>query len=301
MLGAASPFRLAAASTGLGRGPITNFRAVTDSYFTIEERADGSEWIVPTELARGPWDHEACHGGPPTAMLVRALERAVPGQRLARIGVELSTPVPMAGFRIETEVVRGGRATAQTRAALVDGDGVVRSTAVGMHVRTADEPIVAATLDDANHDLPKVADTTPGEFPMRREMPQWIGFRQSVEVRYPPGSSGGGGATTVYMRTVPPLPDEEPSPFQRIAPLADCGNAFSRHANPDELQFINTDLVIALHRDPQGEWLGSRSTSQWQPGGVGLADALLFDDHGPVGRALQTLLLRSVPTRSTGR
>ena len=50
------------------------------------------------------------------------------------------------------------------------------------------------------------------------------------------------------------------------------------------MQFVNTDLVIALHRDPVGEWMGSRSVSQWQPTGVGLADALLFDDDGP-GRA----------------
>ena len=94
------------------------------------------------------------------------------------------------------------------------------------------------------------------------------------------------------MRTVALLPGEEPSPFQRICPLADCGNAFSRHADPGQVQFINTDLTIALHRDPVGAWLGSRAVSHWQPSGVGLADALLFDERGPVGRALQTLLLR---------
>ena len=41
--------------------------------------------------------------------------------------------------------------------------------------------------------------------------------------------------------------------------------------------------------------MGSRSGSTWQPTGIGLADALLFDDEGPVGRALQTLLLRRPP------
>ena len=98
----------------------------------------------------------------------------------------------------------------------------------------------------------------------------------------------------MWTRTIPLLPDEEPSPFQRISPLADCGNAFGRHAEPDQVQFVNTDLVIAVHRDPVGEWIGSRAVSAWQPTGVGLADALLFDDGGPVGRALQTLLLRPV-------
>jgi hypothetical protein len=267
---------------------------VTESYFTLERAAGGREWIVPTELARGPWDHDACHGGPPTAMLVRALERAVPSQRLARISVELGRPIPMAGFRIETAVVRAGRASAETRAVLVDGAGKERVSAVGMHVARAEHPLFEGPLDNSGVTLPAPADTAPGEFPMRRLTQRWVGFRNSVEVRYPPAQPTG-GPVTVYMRTVPPLPDEEPSPFQRIAPLADCGNAFSRHTDPEVVQFINTDLVIALHRDPVGEWLGSRSASQWQPGGVGLADALLFDAIGPVGRALQTLLLRPPP------
>ncbi len=268
---------------------------VTDSYFTID-RSSGDEWIVPTDLARGPWDYDSCHGGPPTAMLARAMERAVPGQRLCRISVELGRPVPMAGFRIETEVVRAGRASAQTSAALIDGAGKVRVTAIGMHIATVEAPLFEGTLDNSGQRLPRVDETAPGAFPMRKATTQWPGFRQSVEVRYPPGEGDGDpGPTTVYMRTVPPLADEEPSPFQRICPLADCGNAFSRQADPEVFQFINTDLVIALHRDPVGEWMGSRSASQWQPNGIGLADALLFDDHGPVGRALQTLLLRRAP------
>jgi hypothetical protein len=227
-------------------------------------------------------------------MLVRALERAVPDQRLARISVELGRPVPMAGFRVETEVLRAGRATSGTRAAILDSDGNVRVTAAGLHVAVADPPLFEGSLDNSGVVLPKVEDTEPGEFPIRRITSKWTGFRHSVEVRYPPDEPES-GPRTVYMRTVPPLADEEPSPFQRICPLADCGNAFSRHADPEVVQFINTDLLIALYRDPVGEWMGSRSASQWQPNGVGLADALLFDEHGPVGRALQTLLLRPAP------
>lgn len=271
---------------------------MTRSYFTIERSGD-DEWIVPTDLARGPWDYDSCHGGPPTAMLVRALERTVPEQRLSRIGVELGRPVPMAGFRIETEVVRAGRASAQTRATLVDAAGKVRVTAVGMHLAAVDHPLFEGSLDNSRLDLPTLAATEPGDFPMRKATTQWPGFRNSVEVRYPPGETQP-GPTTVFMRTVPPLPDEEPSPFQRICPLADCGNAFSRHADPETWQFINTDLVVALHRDPLGEWTGSRSSSQWQPNGIGLADALLFDDAGPIGRALQTVLVRPAADTESG-
>jgi hypothetical protein len=58
---------------------------------------------------------------------------------------------------------------------------------------------------------------------------------------------------------------------------------------------VNADLTINLHREPRGEWFGSRSVSHWQSNGIGLADALIFDEFGPVGRATQTLLLTPNP------
>ena len=94
------------------------------------------------------------------------------------------------------------------------------------------------------------------------------------------------------MRTVPLLPDEEASGFQRICPLADCGNAVSRNADPDPYAFMNTDLTVLLHRAPEGEWFGMDSVSRWEPAGVGISDSLLFDEHGAVGRAIQTLVIR---------
>jgi hypothetical protein len=94
------------------------------------------------------------------------------------------------------------------------------------------------------------------------------------------------------MRTVPLLPDEEPSSVQRICPLADCGNAIGRNAELSDASFINPDLTIVLHREPVGEWFGIQAVSHWQPDGIGMADALLFDTEGAVGRALQTLLIR---------
>jgi Acyl-CoA thioesterase C-terminal domain/Acyl-CoA thioesterase N-terminal domain len=263
-----------------------------DAFFAVETTADGGEWFVPTGYARGPWDPDACHGGPPTALLARALERTLPELRLARLTADLTRPVPMAGFAIETEIVKAGRATGTTRATIVDADGARGAFATGMHVLTSPVALFPAVLDNSEFEPPHLAEAEPGAFPIARLLHDQPAFNRAIEVRYPRDQDPPPGATTVWMRTITLLPDEEPSPFQRICPLADCGNAFSRHAEPGQVQFINTDLTIALHRDPVGEWLGSRVVSHWQPSGVGLADALLFDDDGPVGRALQTLLLR---------
>nr|MBA3606010.1 thioesterase family protein [Acidimicrobiia bacterium] len=230
---------------------------MTEAFFSVERR-DGDEWIVPTEWSRGPWDPEACHGGPPAAMLARAMEQALPALRLARISVDLARTVPMAGFRIATDIMRAGRATGNTRAAIVDADGTLRATATGMHVGIAAQPLFESALDNSGVQLPTSRQTEPGEFPLGPAIHGLTGFRQAVRVRYPPGEDKGPGATTIMMSTGPIVAGEEPSPFQRICPLADCGNAFSRHTDPAEIQFVNTDLLIALHRDPEGQWLGSR-------------------------------------------
>jgi hypothetical protein len=225
-------------------------------------------------------------------LLVRALEQAMPTQRLCRISVDLCRTVPMAGFTVEAAVARAGRATANTSATILDADGKVRATAIGLHQAPADVPLFEARLENLGHRTPRLADAVPGAFPVAKVAHDQPGFRGAVEIRYPEGEDDRPGLTTVWMRTVALLPDEAMSPFQRISPLADCGNAFGRITEPGEVRFVNPDLTIALHRDPVGEWMGSRSGSTWHPGGDGLAEALLFDDEGPVGRALQTLLLR---------
>jgi hypothetical protein len=219
--------------------------------------------------------------------VARALERLVPSQRLVRLTLDLVRPVPMAGFRVDAEVVRAGRSVTTSRAAIVDGEGRVRTTASGLHLRVAESgPRPTAVLD-----VPPLAGAEPGPFPISRTLHGLPGFMGGVEVRYPPGQDPGPGPTTLWMRALPLLPDEVPSPFQRICPLADCGNAFSRNAEPWEAGFVNPDLTLVVHRPPQGEWLGSRSVSHWEPDGIGLAAAELFDQRGAVGRALQTLLL----------
>lgn len=259
-----------------------------DAYFTTTD----DHWFVPTDLCRGPWDADSCHAGPPTGMLVRAMERALARaggeQRLVRIAVDLIRPVPMAGFRIETDIVRAGRSMTTLRARLLDAEGKERSVASGLALRA-----------DLSRNLPTVAATViefeqarAGGFVFDRALHELRCFTQSVQMRYPPGETPEPGPTTVWMRVPVLLAGELPSPMQRISPLADCGNALSRNAEPWEVGFVNADLTLVLHREPEGDWLGSRSVSHWQASGIGLAKATLFDRRGEVGEALQTLLLR---------
>jgi len=185
-------------------------------------------------------------------------------------------------------VTRKGRTVSTTELTIVAIDGRPVASARGMHVAGTNP----GDLPTAPSSTPKLADAQPGEFPFAVGGHGLPMFSSAVEMRYPPGDSPTPGPTRAWMRTVPLLADEEPSPFQRICPLADCGNAISRNANPRPLTFLNTDLTILLHRPPVGEWLGTDSVSRWEPTGIGMSDSLLFDDFGPVGRALQVLSIR---------
>jgi hypothetical protein len=258
------------------------------SFFTIEHDAAG-EWIVPTDLCRGPWDPDACHAGPPTGMLARTAERLVPEQRLARITVDLIRPVPQAGFRIVGEVTRAGRTVSTTLLSIVGGDGRVAATARGLHMA----PQPTAPLPTPAAATPRLADAKPGLFAIRRARHDLPMFSAAVEMRYPDGEDHRPGPTTAWMRTVPLLPDHDVSGFARICPLADCGNAIGRNAEPGPVAFMNTDLTVVLHREPVGEWFGMQTVSRWEPDGFGMSDSLLFDDRGPVGRALQSLIIQA--------
>lgn len=250
------------------------------------------EWFTPTELARGPWDPDGCHAGPPTALVARALERLLPELRLVRLTVDLAKPIPLAGFHVTAEVAKVGRSSGRSRAAIVDADGDVKATASGLHLLAFDPPLFDAVRGAVSAVRPRLAEAAPGQFPFMPADPTPLGFAHAVQMRYPPGEDHHPGPTTLWMRTVDLFADEESSPFQRMCPLADCGNAFSRHADPDEIGFINPDLTVALHRDPAGEWLGMRSEAVWQPTGIGVVTSALFDDAGPVGTAVQTMILR---------
>ncbi|MEX1288012.1 MAG: thioesterase family protein [Acidimicrobiia bacterium] len=256
---------------------------MADSYFTT----DDGHWFTPTELARGPWDVDGCHAGPPTGLMVRAMERLLPGQPLVRFTVELMRPIPMSGFVVQAEIRRPGRQVGLTEAEIL-GEEHVYARAFGVHVREL--PLDVPTVDVAT---PVFADSVPGPFPIQETTHGLTMFADSIECRYDPRYSvGEGGETLIWLRPrVPLLADEEPSPAQRICPLADSGNGISWNAYLDEVQFINPDLTVWLHRPPVGEWHASHTRSHWQPTGIGAAEAALFDTEGPVGGAVQTLLL----------
>jgi hypothetical protein len=77
-----------------------------------------------------------------------------------------------------------------------------------------------------------------------------------------------------------------------VLAAADSGNGVSAALDWSHYLFINVDLTVHLHRLPAGDWVCLDAVTTPEPTGIGLADTALRDERGPIGRALQTLLVR---------
>lgn len=267
---------------------------MTHAFFT--KHADDVERFSPTDHCRGPWSVDHCHAGPPTGLLARAMEHLLPQQRLTRITVELTRPIPFEGFSVSAKLLREGRTVSTAEATIHSLEGSPILNARGLFMTPAKQPLSIPSEALARQHNPSYgtpAQATTGDFPITQALHQLPFFNgEAIQTRYVEGNTPEPGPTRAWLKTVPLFEDETPSPFQRICPVADCGNAFGRLAEPSDITFMNTDLTVLLHRDPQGEWMGTDSACFWEPTGIGLSDSQLFDEHGIVGRAIQTLLLR---------
>ena len=54
---------------------------------------------------------------------------------------------------------------------------------------------------------------------------------------------------------------------------------------------MNTDLVVHVHRVPEGEWIGIRAETNYGPDGIGTTIGTLFDETGAVGAIQQSVLV----------
>jgi hypothetical protein len=243
---------------------------------------------VGNDAARGPWSADACHAGPVTGAIAGAAERAVTDKQLVRLTLSFQRPIPMAGFPLDAEVERAGRAATGTAIALSDLEGRICVRASGTHLAV----YPPEDFPTAGIDCPVFAEAARGDFLLKRASHGLKFFGNSVDVAYPPGESGKPGPSTSWMRTPAIVEGGVASPFQSLCPIADCGNGISRNSELTDNSFVNADLTVIVFRSPESDWLASRAVSFWERNGIGMSQATLFDTRGPVGAALQTLIVR---------
>ena len=255
---------------------------------------DDGDIAVPTELARGPWSPHAQHGGAPSALLAGLLEEFDLGTAKfpARFTLELMRPVPLAPLRIERQTIRPGKKVQLVQGSLFAGDvEVVRATLLRLReqpVDFADEPVAG--------EYEPMPPPGPGE-PMigRGSFSMGTGFWNAVEVSRIGGDWLQPGPHDMWLRlTVPIVAGEETTPFQRVAAAGDFGNGVAAAFDRERYSCINPDLTITLHRLPVTDWVGLDSATYPEPNGYGVAESVLHDEQGRIGRGIQTVLVEEL-------
>lgn len=289
---------------------------MTESVFLT----DGDR-VTATAHGRGPWDPQALHGGAPAALLAAAFERmpAAPRLSIARLDFAFLRPIPFLPLRLSTRLVRSGRRVQELAGELtVAAGGGGEGGATGAEARAGDQ----ATSGDGEvvcrasalrvlrvpEGVPRGRDEAGGDDGARAALPgpqAATGATFSLD-----GTDEASFATTamemrwlsepralgpaqVWMRLRRPLIAGQPTPpLARLAAVADFGNGVSATLPFERFLFINADLTIHLQRPPRGEWIGLDARTLVDGGGTGLAESVLHDEHGVLGRAFQTLVVQ---------
>lgn len=247
----------------------------------------GEGRFLPTEHTSGPWTPDAQHFGPPSALLVRALEE-VPGEHathLARVTVDILGPAPLTELTVTSRLERPGRSVELVSAELATADRVV-ARASAWRIIASDT--TAVTVGAAGP-LPPVDDCPPADWPR-----DWHGgYLRAVEWRAARGAVRSAGPAAVWARQRVPLVDgEKPSPLQRLFTVADSGSGVSNELHPHQWWFINSELTVHVQREPIGEWIGLDAATIIGPHGVGTAQTALHDADGQVATGTQALMVR---------
>jgi hypothetical protein len=247
---------------------------------------DGDGYVA-TALTIGPWDPGLQHAGPPAALLAREVERTggIAGGQVVRLAYDVLGPVPVGPVQVAARVLRPGRRIELVEATLTAGGRTaMRVTAWRMRTRdasdTATPPQPAAVGPE---------DARPSAFDVFR---QEVAYHRALEWREASGTLTGVGPAAAWTRPLCALVEGEPmTPLEHLLVMTDAASGISAELPWDRTTFANVDLVVALFRQPAGEWLGMDATTTLGPTGVGQCAADLHDATGRIGRSVASLFV----------
>jgi len=266
------------------------------AYFEIDPdfgEPGRAQRVVAGPDCAGPWAPDAAHGGPPSALLVRACEDAARragtlGLTALRVSVEFLAPVPLGELEVNARVLRPGRRITLARASLSAG---------GREVLQAHTWLLDATVKGTPQLPPGAAAGSDGGPPAPDSCPPMITgwdfpYGRSVDWRQVSGDPTTPGDAACWARQrIPLVAGEEPSGLQRAVLVADSANGLSASLDWSDWSFVNVDLDVHLSRPLVRGWVLVDARSQLQPTGTGLATSVLHDVDGVVGVGAQTLLV----------
>lgn len=274
-------------------------------YRSIAPVGSESEWeyFEPTAATVSVWTSEIQHGGPPSALLVRALAR-IPGldaaQRFTRITIDIIGAVGLGVNRVRAYVLRPGRQISMVGAdlevALPGGGFRVAARATAWRMRGLDSSAIASAPNPPM--VPALIDAGPVTVGITGDSDigvDWgtIGFIGSTETVAVPGRRG--DTPALWIRPAIPLVEGEPiSDLESAFTVIDVANGIGTRLRPDQWSWMNTDTTVHLISEPRGPWVCIDADLATGATGFGTTFADLYDETGFLGRSAQTVLLSPV-------
>ena len=248
----------------------TQHRGMSDDAFFL---SDGDTYL-PQPICRGPWDPGSLNGRVVAGLLAAVVEErhGAGGWLPARMTVDMFRLPRFDPVVIETEVVRDGGRLRLVTARFVSG-GVPMALATMQFLRLGDNAGGTVWQPDGwDVPAPDQVDEPEADWTM------W-------DFRPISGAFGAAERRRGWMRERrPAVAGLALTPFARAAAAADFASPFS-HSGSAGLGYINTDVTLALHRLPAGEWIGLEAGYHHADAGVALGQCRLYDETGPIGLA----------------
>jgi hypothetical protein len=181
--------------------------------------------------------------------------------------------------RIETRVVRDSRRIRLVEAVLtIDGEEYARAQC--QFLRATDHPegrvwAPAPWQVPSPHMLESMPD------PKKKRLSEW---------RVVTGGLGAYEPRQLWTREYFPIVEGRAmTAFAHVAAAADFASPWV-HSSDAGILYINTDVVVQLHRVPRSEWLGFEATGHEASQGIAVGHCRLYDEEGAIGYVSVTAL-----------
>ncbi len=250
-------------------------------------RIDGDE-LIPQDIARSLWREDQMHGVATSGALARELENAVAAAgrtdlRPARYTVDLFKAPSMGPCRLASTVVREG-----SRLMLIDGtlsqEGRVVARASGLFLKKTENPD-GTVWEPADAPTPPPIEIAP----VSEEPRVPIFFSDGVGWSQNFAEHQNGGRKQTWQTALGIVVGEKPTPFQGLAGAADSTSMIVNWGTAG-VQYINTDITLAISRVPVSQEIGLSATSWYSHDGIATGTATVFDRQGPIGTSTVTSL-----------
>lgn len=244
--------------------------------------------LVPQDIARSLWKADQMHGVATSGALGREVERTVLAAgrtdlRPARFTVDLFRAPSMGPCMVEATVVREG-----TRLMLVDAtltqDGDVKARASGLFLQESENPDGRTWTPT---DVPQPPPLDVAEVTDAPRVPFFFSPESGWSQDFAAHQNDGRKQT--WQSALPIVVGEQPTPFQGLAGAADSTSMVCNWGDKG-VQYINTDVALAISRVPVSQEIGLAALSRSAHDGISVGTAVVFDREGVIGTCTVTSL-----------